>query len=317
MAISNKMPSLPESYAALSLPDVKLYHHPRSSPTPTKVIVVELHRPEAKNAFTGAMLHSLVAAFNMLSADPRVKAVVLTGSDPANKTFCAGMDLAFSSRDDGDGSPALEQEDTRETHRDGGGLVALAIYNCTKPVVAALNGSAVGVGITMTLPANIRVVSRDAKVGFVFARRGISMEACSSFFLPRLIGAAKALHLVTTGAVYAPDHPLLRDLFGEVVAPDQVLPRALALADEIATHTSAVSTRVMKDLIYRGGETPEAAHAVESKVIFDLFRSKDFLEGVASFKERRVPDFRGTVEEDAPRVWPWWEWNRVPEKSKI
>ena len=310
------MPSLPESYAALSLPDIKLYHHPRSSPTPTKVIVVELHRPEAKNAFTGAMVGSLVTAFNMLSADPRVKAVVFTGSDPANKTFCAGMDLSFSTRDDGGGLP-LEQEESRETHRDGGGLVALAIYNCTKPVVAALNGSAVGVGITMTLPANVRVVSRDAKVGFVFARRGISMEACSTFFLPRLIGTAKALHLVTTGAVYPADHPLVRDLFGEVVAPDQVLPRALALADEIATHTSAVSTRVMKDLIYRGGDTPETAHAVESKVIFDLFQSKDFLEGVASFKERRAPDFRGTMEEDAPKVWPWWERNRVREKSKI
>ncbi|KAH8883655.1 enoyl-CoA hydratase/isomerase [Thozetella sp. PMI_491] len=307
------MARLPESYAALTFPDIKLYHHPRSSPTATKIIIVELHRPAARNAFTTQMSDSLVRAFNTLSLDPRVKAVVLTGSDPKNRVFCTGMDLAFSGEAPAD---ALEAE-TRETHRDGGGRASLAIYNCSKPVIAAINGSAVGVGITMTLPANIRVISRDAKVGFVFARRGLVMEACSSFFLPRLIGSSKALHLATTGAVYPPDHTLLRDLFGEIVAPDEVLPRALALAEEVAVHTSTVSTRVNKDLIYRGPGTPEGAHAVESKVLFDLFRGQDFMEGVMSFKEKRTPAFEGTLEDDAPRVWPWWEWSTIKDKSKI
>jgi enoyl-CoA hydratase/carnithine racemase len=193
-----------------------------------------------------------------------------------------------------------------------GGRVALAIYHCSKPVIAALNGSAVGVGITMTLAASIRVASERAKIGFVFARRGIVMEACSSFFLPRLVGAGKAMHLVTTGGVYPATHPLVRDLFSEIVPAGEVLKRAVEIAEEVSQHCSGVSVALMKDMIFRGGGNPEEAHALESKVLFDMFRGKDFKEGVESFIEKRGPRFEGTLEVDGPRVWPWWEWRTVP-----
>ena len=321
-------PSHPSSYTTLSLPQIRLSHNPPSSPTVTPVILVILDRPEAKNAFTEVMADSLITAFNLLSTDPRVKAVVLTGSDPSNRIFCPGMDLS-SLGGAPDSPPGKEATTTaytiasapwqqsRATYRDSGGRVALAIHNCAKPVVAALNGSAVGVGITMTLAAGVRVASSAAKVGFVFARRGIAMEACSSFFLPRLLGGAKALHLVTVGGVYAATDPLVRDLFGEVVAPDRVLGRAVEIAEEVAGSCSGVSVRVMKDMILRGADTPEGAHALESKVLYDLFRGRDFVEGVKSFREKRLPRFEGNLDEDAPRVWPWWEWKEVGDVPKL
>lgn len=328
-------PPHPESYHALLLPQIRLSHNPPSSPNVTPVILVILDRPEAKNAFTETMADSLIAAFDLLSTDPRVRAVVLTGGDPSARIFCAGMDLSSLSSSpssssssssssapggaDG-GAYSIESapwQQSRQNYRDSGGRVALAIHRCAKPVIAALNGSAVGVGITMTLAASVRVASSAAKVGFVFARRGIAMEACSSFFLPRLLGAAKALHLVTVGGVYAATDPLVRDLFGEVVPPEQVVGRAVEIAEEVAGNCSAVSVRVMRDMILRGADTPEGAHALESKVLYDLFRGRDFVEGVKSFKEKRLPRFEGNLEEDAPRVWPWWEWKEVKEVSKI
>lgn len=289
-------PSLPESYATFALPGLEFSHHPPSSPSVTPVVVVKLHRPEARNAFTDALAASLVLAFDTLSADPRVKAVVLASSDPSNRVFCAGMDF----------HAAHGLGPTRADHRDSGGQVALAVYRCAKPVVAAVNGSAVGVGITMTLPANVRVASHDAKVGFVFGRRGFNMEACSSFFLPRLVGTAKALHLTTTGAVYPATHKLLDDLFSEVVAPDEVLPTALRIAEEAASNVSGVASRVMKDMIYRGPASPEEAHLLESSIFYDLFKGPDAKEGVESFLQKRLPNFKATMAEDAPAVYPWW-----------
>lgn len=257
------------------------------------------------------MVSSLEKAFNLLSSDPRVRCVILTGSDPQNRTFCAGMDLSQGFGTDGDPNA------TRDQHRDGGGRVSLAIYNCAKPVIAALNGSAVGVGVTMTLPASIRVASQRAKIGLVFARRGIVMEACSSFFLPRLVGLSRALHLVTVGGVYGADHPLLRDLFTELVEPDRVLPRALELAEEVCANCSAVSTVVMKDMMYRGPATPEETHLLESKILYDMFRGRDCKEGTDSFMEKRPVDFKGSMEEDAPTVYPWWTNTLTANKSKL
>jgi enoyl-CoA hydratase/carnithine racemase len=300
--------SFPESYNTFTLPELRFSHHPPTSPTVTPVVLVILNRPEARNAFTDTMTVSLVEAFNLLSADTRVKCIVLTGSDRQNKTFCAGMDLVMKPK---------ETPSTRDTHRDGGGLVTLAMYNCNKPIVAAINGSAVGVGITMTLPCNIRVVSNKAKVGFVFGRRGFNMEACSSFFLPRLIGTSKAMHLVTTGAVYPSTHHLFRDLFSEIVDPDQVLPRALAIADEIAGNVSNVAVRIMKDMIYRGPDSPEGAHLLESRLFWDLFRGKDTKEGIESFLQKRPAKFEATMENDAPVAYPWWKDDLLGEKSKL
>ncbi|KAH7155568.1 ClpP/crotonase-like domain-containing protein [Dactylonectria estremocensis] len=288
--------AFPNSYNTYSLPTLQFSHHPASSPTVTTVIIVKLHRPADRNAFTDEMAASIISAFGTLSADPRVKAVVLTSSDPANRFFCAGMDF----------NAAHGIGPSRDAHRDSGGQVSLAIYRCAKPVIAAINGSAVGVGITLTLPANIRVASRDAKIGFVFGRRGFNMEACSSFFLPRLVGTSKALHLTTTGAVYQASHSLFDDLFTEIVAPDEVLPTALKIAEECASSVSGVASRVMKDMIYRGSGSPEEAHLLESKVFYDLFNGPDSKEGIESFLQKRLPDFKATMENDAPSAYPWW-----------
>ncbi|PFH57567.1 hypothetical protein XA68_14860 [Ophiocordyceps unilateralis] len=299
-------PKLPDSYNTFTLPGLLFSHHPPTSTTVTPVIILSLHRPSARNAFNVAMAHSLITAFDLVSSDDRVRAVVLSSSDQTNRVFCVGMD--FNDRE-----PLPEKP---EHHRDLGGRVSLAIHNCAKPVVAAINGSAVGVGITMTLSANIRVVSRDASVGFVFSRRGIVLEACSSFFLPRLIGTARALHLVSTGAVYPASHRLFADLFSEIVAPDRVLPTALAIADDLAANVSLLALRLSKDLVYRAPDSPEEAHLLESRLLHVLFHGQDFQEGVKSFLQKRKPDFRATLE-DAPASYPWWTPVDIRDKSKL
>lgn len=159
----------------------------------------------------------------------------------------------------------------------------------------------------MCLPATIRVAYAKAKIGFVFARRGLIMEACSHYFLPKLIGLSRALHLTTTGAVYPAEHPLMRELFSETLpTPEATVARALELADEIAKNTSTVSTKLMRDLMYRGPESAEEAHVLDSRVIYQLFGGKDNLEGVKSFFEKRPAKFTGTMSRDAPESWPWW-----------
>lgn len=196
----------------------------------------------------------------------------------------------------------------RELTRCSGGRVALAIHQCSKPTVAAIQGSAVGVGITMCLPATIRVAYAKAKIGFVFSRRGIIMEACSHYFLPRLIGLSRALHLTTTGSVYPAEHPLLRDLFSETLpTPEATVARALELADDIAQNTSTVSTKLMRDLMYYGGTSAEEAHLLDSKIIHGLFGGPDNTEGVKSFFEKRPPKFTATMAAGAPAAWPWWK----------
>jgi enoyl-CoA hydratase/carnithine racemase len=286
----------PESYDKLPFEQIRLSHVPESSSTPTPVILLTLNRPTKKNAFTWQMGFELEKAFDILSRDPRVKAIVLTG---AGKMFCAGADLEG-------GTGFAARGETSRTHRDGGGRVVLAIHRCTKPVIAAINGSAVGVGVTMTLPAAIRIVSERAKLGLVFARRGIVMEAVSSYFLPRLIGMSRAMHLVTTGAVYPATDPLWRELFSEVLPPEKVLPRALALAEDIAANTSNVSTTLMRDLMWRNPGSPEETHLLDSKVLLELYKGKDQKEGVESFLQKRQVRFQGNMNENAPSVWPWW-----------
>jgi enoyl-CoA hydratase/carnithine racemase len=289
----------PESYTTLNLKQIRISHVPPSSSTPTSVVLVTLYRGNKHNAFTDTMASELVQAFDTLSHDPRVRAIVVTGH---GHIFCAGADLESP-----EGLSSNRESEAGSTHRDGGGTVALAIHRCQKPVIGAINGSAVGVGITMTLPMNIRIVSEKAKIGFVFARRGIVMEACSSFFLPRLIGYAKAMHLVTTGAVYNAKDELVKGLFSEVLPTTNVLPRALEVADDIARNTSLVSTHLMKDMMWRGCNTAEETHLLDSKVQWELFEGEDKNEGVQSFLEKRAPKFNGTMYQNAPKVWPWWK----------
>lgn len=197
-----------------------------------------------------------------------------------------------------------------------GGRATLAIHHCSKPTIVAVQGSAVGVGITLTLPATIRVAYAKSQIGFVFGRRGVVMEACSSFYLPRLIGFTKALHLATTGAVYTAEHDLVRPLFSELCdTPERTLARALEIAQDIALNTSSVSTKIMREMMYRCPMSLEETHLLDSQMINGLYGERDNLEGVRSFLEKRPPKFTGVMPRDAPANYPWWQQIDVGEKT--
>ncbi|RMZ82421.1 hypothetical protein DV737_g2131, partial [Chaetothyriales sp. CBS 132003] len=292
----------PSSYQTLALQHIKVSHVPESSPTPTSVILITLNRPEKYNAFTRLMQREMCQVYELIEVDPRVKCVVVTGA--GSKAFCAGADLEI-----GFGSGGGKDVD----HRDGGGRVSLSIHQSSKPTIAAINGSAVGVGITMCLPMAIRIAYEKAKVGFVFSRRGLIMEACSSYFLPRLIGHSRAQHLTLTGSVYPANHPLFSTLFSETCAtPEATLKRALELADDVAKNTSLVSTKMNRDLMHWGPDSAEATHLLDSQIISALIGSKDNVEGIQSFLEKRPAQFEGRVPEDTPVGYPWW---RTPDVS--
>jgi enoyl-CoA hydratase/carnithine racemase len=315
----SELPELPSSYADLPTKHIKLFHVPADSPTPTKVILVTLYRPEKHNAWIGEMARELEAVYKQFDIDDRVRAVVLTGS---GKMFCAGADLEVGFLT-GKAAKDIADPGGARDHRDSAGWVTLAMHNCRKPTVVAINGSAVGVGITSTLPAAIRVAYKDAKIGFVFGRRGLIMEGASAFFLPKLIGHSRALHLVTTGSVYPASHPLLSNLFSELLpTPEATVARALELAGEIAENTSVVAGAVMRDLIWRTPGSAEETHLLNSRLIFDMFGGTDNAEGVASFLEKRKADFTGSFNrpEDVPPAWPWWapvSVGKWPRKSHL
>ena len=269
------------------------------------VLTVTLNRPDKLNAFTAVMVRELVDAFDRADADDDVRAVVVTG---AGRGFCAGADLAG-------GSSAFEGRDREgrelelERLRDGGGLVALRIYESTKPVIAAVNGPAVGVGVTMTLPMDIRLASENSRFGFVFARRGLVPEAASSWFLPRAVGISKAMEWVATGRVFPAAEALEGGLVRSVHRPDDLLPAAYALAHEIADNTAPVSVALSRQMMWRmlGADHPMEAHKVDTRLIFERGRSADAREGVASFLEKRPARFPMKVSSDMPPSFPWWE----------
>ncbi|KAJ4402106.1 hypothetical protein N0V91_007467 [Didymella pomorum] len=290
--------TLPHSYNDLNSTwtCIRTHHH---APEPG-VIILTLYRPGKHNAFTDTMRREIEAAYAMFDADARVKCIVVTGD---GRIFCAGADLdvGFGEGTTGEGAERVQE------HRDGGGRVTLSIFHCRKPTIGALQGSAVGIGITMTLPMNIRLCYRDAKIGFVFARRGLVMEAASSFFLPRLIGFSRAMQAITTGSVYLAKDRVFDGLFSELLdTPEQVLPRALQVAEEVVRNTSVVSTYLMKELMYRDTGSPEAQHLLDSRVIYELFGSPDNSEGVKSFLEKRPAKFSGTMDDTNVTGYPWW-----------
>ncbi|OJD14923.1 hypothetical protein AJ78_04782 [Emergomyces pasteurianus Ep9510] len=298
---------IPASYSALPTQHIKVEHVPASSATPTPVLLLTLNRPDKLNAFTGTMAEELISFFNTVDADDRVKAIVMTG---AGRAFCAGADLeiGFPKSTSGDGS-RRNTSDEGGDHRDGGGRVTLAINSCRKPTIVALNGHAVGIGITMTLPATIRLATRGSKVGFVFSRRGLVMEAASSFFLPRLIGHSRALHLTATGSTYPAEHPLFSSLFSEVLPTGaETVARALEIAADIAKNTSTVASSLMREMMYRGPASAEETHLLDSKVIYGMFGGRENEEGVKSFLQKRAPAFEGSFgrKGDVPDVYPWW-----------
>lgn len=277
------------------------------------IATVTLHRPEILNAFNGVMQKELIDVFDQCDADDSVRAVIVTG---AGKAFCAGSDLsageqAFDLSQSKD-SPIRADgtlDYTKETARDGGGRVSLRIFRCLKPVIAAINGAAVGVGVTMTLPMDIRLASDSARIGFVFARRGMVPEAASSYFLPRVVGISQALEWCFTGRVFSAEEARSGGLVKAVFAPQDLLPAARTLARQMAEHTSPVSIALTRQMLWRGlGMTdPMEAHRVDSRGILNRGRSPDLAEGVRSFFEKREANFPGLVSRDMPDYFPWWQ----------
>lgn len=269
-----------------------------------RVATIELHRPDRLNAFTGTMMRELIAAFDLVDADDGVSAVIVTGS---GRAFCAGADLGG-----GGGTfagPELSEDGGDGVRRDGGGTVSLRIFDCTKPVIAAINGPAVGVGITMTLPMDVRMASTDAKMGFVFVRRGIVPEACSSWFLPRIVGISRAQEWVATGRVFGAEEALEGGLVRSLHAPDRLLDDARALAREIADNAAPVSVALARRMLWRmlGAAHPMEAHRADSRGMQVRGRSADAAEGVTSFLEKRPPRFVDRVSDGLPDVLPWME----------
>jgi enoyl-CoA hydratase/carnithine racemase len=268
-----------------------------------RILTITLTRPEKLNAFTPRMMYELLDVFERADADDEVRVVIVTG---AGRAFCAGADLsAGGGTFDYTGGPRPQVLDE---HRDGGGLVSLRIYESKKPVIAAINGPAVGVGITMTLPMDVRIASSAARMGFVFARRGIVPEACSSWFLPRLVGMGRAAEWVFTGRVFPAEEALAAGLVSRVVAPEALMDTARTLAREIADNTSAMSVALARQLLWRmlGAEHPMDAHRADSKCIYWMGRSADAQEGVAAFLEKRAPKFSLRPSTDMPDFYPWW-----------
>lgn len=273
------------------------------------IATITLNRPERLNAFTSGMMSDLIAVFDHTDADDAVKAVIVTG---AGRGFCAGADLAGGGATfDYDKSVDPARIDTRVAgvHRDGGGRVTLRIYDSLKPVIAAINGAAVGIGVTMQLAMDIRLASTEARFGFVFARRGITPEAASSWFLPRLVGIQTALEWCYTGRVFPAQEALDKGLIRSIHAPDDLLPAARALAREIIDNTAPVSIALTRQMIWRmaGADQPMRAHQADSRAIQARGASADAREGVTSFLEKRTPQYPNSVSADLPDIWPHWQ----------
>jgi enoyl-CoA hydratase/carnithine racemase len=245
------------------------------------------------------MLDTLVAALDRADGDDDVRVVIVTG---AGRAFCAGADL-------GAGAATFDRgRSEAEDHRDGGGRVALRIFDLKKPVIAAINGPAVGFGVTMTLPMDIRIASSTARIGFVFARRGVVPEACSTWFLPRIVGISRAAEWVYTGRVFPAEEARAGGLVSRVVAPEALAGTARELALEIARNTSAISVALSRQMMWKllGADHPIAGHRLDSLGMWWTGRSADAREGVASFLDKRPPRFTGRPSTDMPPFYPWW-----------
>jgi enoyl-CoA hydratase/carnithine racemase len=279
-----------------------------------RIATITLSRPQRLNAFTATMTHELVAAFDAADADDGVRVVLLTG---AGRGFCAGADLERGANtfnaSNGEVGKSVDVEIAGEAPRDLGGMVSLRIAASRKPVIVAINGPAVGVGVTMTLPADVRIAAASARFGFVFARRGVVPEGASSWFLPRLVGISQAMEWVATGRIFDADEALAGRLVSRVVPDAELMPTAHALAAEIVANTSAVSVGLSRQLLWSmlGAESPWEAHRIESRAMFKLGQGPDAAEGVMSFLERRPAKFRGCVGDFADLV-PTWPVEPIP-----
>lgn len=274
------------------------------------IATITLSRPDKLNAFTPGMMSELLHVFDRVDSDDEVHAVIVTGD---GRAFCAGADLS-----DGPAAFVFEGDIMRpdgsldysvDAARDGGGRVTLRIYQCLKPVIAAINGPAVGIGATMTLSMDIRLASENARMGFVFARRGIVPEAASSFFLPRVVGISQALEWCYSGRVFDATEALAGGLVKSLHAPDQLLEAARSIALEIAGNTAPVSIALIRQMMWRGlgMSHPMEAHRIDSRGILSRGRSEDVREGVDAFFTKRRPQFPDRVSTNMPDYFPWWD----------
>jgi enoyl-CoA hydratase/carnithine racemase len=265
------------------------------------ILTITLNRPERLNAWTETMARELISAFDRADADDEVRVVIVTG---AGRAFCAGADLERG----GETFDWRARENAPAVPRDNGGQLTLRVFECTKPVIAAVNGPAVGVGVTMTLPMDIRLAADDARFGFVFVRRGIVPEAASSWFLPRVVGISQAMEWVTTGRVFSAQEALAGRLVRSLHPRDELLDAARGLAREIADNSAPVSVALARRMLWRmlGAGHPMLAHRTDSRAMFARGQSADVVEGISSFLEKRPPNFTDRVSDGLPEVFPGW-----------
>ncbi|MGR8949722.1 MAG: enoyl-CoA hydratase-related protein [Gammaproteobacteria bacterium] len=258
------------------------------------IATITLNRPEALNAYTYEMHDALLATLDDVDQDDVVRAIVLTG---AGRGFCAGMDLSA-----GKETFNRAEKSSIDEHRDGGGVLVQRIFKLKKPIIAAINGPATGIGITMTLACDVRIASDKAKMGFVFAQRGIAPDACSSWFAPRIVGLQQALAWFLSGRVFPASEALSGGLVSELHGPEQLLPRAYEIATELTANTSAVSAAIVRRLLWQmqGAYNPEDAFLIESKALYYMGSSADSKEGVESFLEKRNAEFPMKISSDFP-----------------
>jgi enoyl-CoA hydratase/carnithine racemase len=263
------------------------------------VLTITLNRPDRLNAFTPRMRDELIAAFDQADENDDVRAVIVTG---AGRAFCAGADLSAG----GETFDWRARQQGDEVPRDGGGQVSLRIFECTKFVIAAINGPAVGVGITMTLPMDLRLAAGEARIGFVFARRGIVPEACSSWFLPRIVGISRAMDWVATGRIFDAHEASEAGLIRKAVPAGDLLPEAHLLAREVAHETAPVSVALARRMMWTmlGASHPMEAHRADSRAMFSRGQSADAREGVESFLEKRPARFADRVSDGLPELFP-------------
>lgn len=266
------------------------------------IFTLTLNRPGKLNAFTSVMCQEIVDALTRADKDDEIKVIIVTG---AGSAFCSGLDLSPESQ----AAAWLVNTSTRDANRDPAGIITLTIYDMITPVIAAINGPAVGVGITMTLPMDIRLASENAKIGFPFTRRGLTNEGASSWFLPRLVGMGKATEWILTGRMIQAGEALSSGLVNELVAPDDLLPRAMTIARDIVQNTSSVSVALCRQLLWKMHSAPHPmdVHKIDSKTLLWSFEQADIQEGIDAFKEKRPPVFPMKPGSDLPDFYPWWK----------
>jgi enoyl-CoA hydratase/carnithine racemase len=270
--------------------------------TEDHILTLTLNRPEKHNAFTPVMCIEIVDALRQADADDDIRAIIITG---AGRNFCAGLDL----------SQDAQEVDDPYANRDHAGVITLTLYDMITPVIAAINGAAIGIGITMTLPMDIRLASDNTKIGFPFTRRGLINEGASSWFLPRIVGMGKATEWIITGKTLSAEEALTHGLVNEIVSPDELIPRARSIAADITQNTSAISVALCRQLLWKmqNAEHPIDAHKLESKTLLWSFKQADMREGVNAFLEKRTPHFTMKPGSDMPDFYPWWQDRKFDE----